>query len=357
MSELFDANRYYRRGVVLGLSLAELFTVLVFLLLLVLGAQLLIQDETLARTDALVDDQRDVLVTLAGDAGTAIEAALPEDLRLLEHRSALMRVGKENRDLRDQLATRADRRGGGDKTQVSGELVPAQELKRQQDAIDALTRTMAAMQERLQHLADSDDETVIETLETELERLKQANEELSRQLAATADLDEVLEEVDTLNMKLKWLEQENAELHHKRELVADLKGQDSPCWFRPSKRANGVPYERALYIFDVLIDDDDIFVQDVPAPGPAYEEQKSSLPFDRNGLNRSLTDDEFLGAFEPLKRAAENREVRTDRRCTFYVAVWDATSETNKRRYKRAHNQIVQAIFNTYEYVHAGWPH
>ncbi len=357
MSEFVDARRQYRRGVVLGLSLAELFTVLVFLLLLVLGAYLLIQDETLARKDSLVDDQRDVLVTLVASDGDPIEPALPGDLQRMETREALMRMGGENRRLRDRLAARRPDAQHIDGLGLSTDSVPAEEFRRQQEAIDALTRKTAAMQNLIRQLGDPARESAIEELEAQVEDLKQANETLSRRLDAPPELRDALEEVDALTAELARLERETKDLRRERELVDDLRGQDSPCWFRPATRANGEPYERAIYLFDILIGDEEIFVRDVPAPTPAYREQKGQLPFDRKSLNRYLTDDEFVNAFEPLKRAAENREVRPDRRCTFYVAVWDATSETNKRRYKRAHNQVVQAAFNTYEYIHQPWPH
>ena len=357
MSEFVDGSRQYRRGVVLGLSLAELFTVLVFLLLLVLGAYLLIQDETLARKDSLVDAQRDVLVTLLSGDGSAIEPALPADLQTKEPREALMRMSEENRRLRDQLTTRLPDMVHADEPSPSTDLVPAEEFERQQETIDALTRSTAAMQERIRKLTDTARESAIEELEAQVENLKRANDTLSRRLDAPPDLRDALDEVDALRAELAKLERENSDLRRESELVDDLKGQDSPCWFRPATRENAEPYERAIYLFNILIGDEDIFIQDVAAATPEYREQKSRLPFDRDSLNRPLTDDEFLKAFEPLKRAAENREVRLDRRCTFYVAVWDATSETNKPRYKRAHNQVVQKVFNTYEYIHKPWPH
>ena len=121
--------------------------------------------------------------------------------------------------------------------------------------------------------------------------------------------------------------------------------------------APGQASEKALYIFDVRITDDHIHVRDVAVPHAKYGKQKRELPFDRNALNRPLEDSEFRAAFLPLKEAGENNRVREDRRCTFYVRVWDATSETNKQRYKRAHNYIVQGVFNTYEFRDDPWPH
>ena len=357
MTEFLDASRQYRRGVVLGLSLAELFTVLVFLLLLVLGAYVLIQDETLARKDSLVNDQRDVLVTLVGGDSGTIEAALPADLQRMETREALMRMGGENRRLRDQLSAKRPDAEQIDDPGLSKDLVPAEEFKRQQDAIDALTHTTAVMRERIRQLSDPARESAIEELEAQVAELKRSHDTLLRRLDAPPNLRDALQKVDTLGAEIARLERENASLRRERQLTEDLKGQDSPCWFHPATRTNGEPYERAIYLFDILIGDEDIFVHDVPAPTPEYREQKSQLLFDRDSLNRYVTDDEFVKAFEPLKTAAENRRVRLDRRCTFYVAVWDATSETNKPRYKRAHNQVVQAIFNTYEYIHVPWPH
>ena len=357
MTEFVDVSRHYRRGVVLGLSLAELFTVLVFLLLLVLGAYLLIQDETLAQKVSLVDDQRDVLVTLAGAGGDTIEPALPGDLQTMKSLDAIALMGEENRRLRDRLAERSPVTEPESEPDQSVHLIPVEEFTRQQHAIDDLTRTMSAMQERIRLLTDPAQEAEINQLEAQVAGLRRKNDALSRRLGATPNLGEALVEIDALRAGMENLEQENTNLRQDRELVDDLKGQDSPCWFRRATRPNGESYERPTYIFDIRISDQDILVQDVPAPTLEYQEQKTRLTFDRNGLNRHLTDEEFARAFAPLKSAAENREIRSDRRCTFYVAVWDTTSQTNKLRYKRAHNHVVQAVFNTYEYIHVLWPH
>lgn len=348
MVDLVDASRQYRRGVVLGLSLAELFTVLVFLLLLVLGTSALIQSEALVQQESLVRAQRDVLVKVLGQVGSSIEPALPEELSPTEGEGPPELKGEKDGDASDKL-TRP--------RQPPVRHVSAEEAGRLQEALDTLTRTAAAMQDHIQELEDPDRESVIRDLEAKVEELERANKELSHITSATPELHEALEKINALNNQLVRLENENQNLRGKVELGEDLRGQDSPCWFRPGTRANGEPYERATYIFDVLIDDATIFVADVPAGTPEYEHQKTQLRFDRSGLGRPLADDEFIRAFEPLKRAAESREVRPDRRCTFYVAVWDATSETNKRRYKRAHNQVVQAVFNTFEYIDAPWPH
>ena len=340
-----DGSRQYRRGVVLGLSLAELFTVLVFLLLLVLGTYALLQEETLDQKDSLVRDQRDVLVKVLGHEGSAIEPALPEELSAREE--GHVPSEEESGGISDDL---------GERQESLTRQVPAESAERLQEALDALTHTTAAMQKRIQELEDPSRESALRELESKVKELQRTNELLSHS-NATQGFQEALDKVKDLSEQLVGLEGENKALRDEIASREDLKGQDSPCWFRAGIRANGEPYERATYIFDVLIDDEHVLVADVAAGTTEYEQQKVELPFDRTGLGRPLTDDEFIRAFEPLKHAAESRKVRSDRRCTFYVAVWDATSETNKRRYKRAHNQVVQAVFNTYEYMDAPWPH
>lgn len=315
MADFVDPGSNYRRGVILGLTLAELFTVLVFLLLLVLGAYVLIQDERVKKQQELADDQRDVLVSVLGVEDTnPIEPALPGELGTTE-------TGGDNGRPGDRLTTDTSSAGASQKPVERPEAGEAAESQHQQAAIDSLTQIVADQKAQIESLSDSAWRPAIAE-----------NDSLRKVLA---DLEHLRDQIQT----------------------NDRKGQDSPCWFRRAKRANGETYERATYIFDIRIADEDIFVQDIPAPTTAYQEQKQRLPFDRGSLNRSLDDEEFVGAFQALKLAGETRKVREDRRCTFYVAVWDATSETNKRRYKRAHNEIVQAVFNTYEYRQEPWPH
>lgn len=320
MADFVDPSGHYRRGVILGLTLAELFTVLVFLLLLVLGAYVLIQDERVKKQQKLTKDQRDVLVGVLGvEDSNPIEPGLPGDL-------GRTGAGGDRRP-GDEFVVDTGNAGaaqGSVEPPVAGSkdsVSDANRIKDQQIAIDSLTQIVADQQDQIDSQSDSATGAIADSLITLIDSL--------RRVGGPSD----------------------------SIRTDDPKGQDSPCWFRPAKRANGEPYERPTYIFHIRIADQGIFVQDTPAPTPAVRERKRRLPFERGALNRWLGDEEFVTAFQPLKLAGENRVVRDDRRCTFYVAVWDATSETSKRRYKRAHNEVVQAVFNTYEYRQDPWPH
>ena len=366
-------SRHYRRGVILGLSLAELFTVLVFLLLLVLGSYTFIVSEELAaknheleESDELVADQRDVLVSLVRIGRNPIQPAYPEDLIRLETTEAMRELGAENRRLRDELGLNENRRNTASdvktnsnppSVQDESSTVPRDQYKRQQDAIDMLTSHTADLQERLDQSPDPEQQDQLRQLQNELKNLRIQNQELVDSIDNPKKIVEVIRETEELRNTVAALEQEKENLIRERDSIADQKGQDSPCWFRVATRANGEPYERALYIFHVRIDDQSIFVKNIDAPTPQYAAQKTLLRFDRKRLNQELSNEAFFRAFVSLKEDAANRKVRSDRRCTFHVAVWDATSDTNKGRYLRAHNGVVEKIFNTYEYQHDPWPH
>ena len=347
MSDFIDPAGHYRRGVILGLSLAELFTILVFLLLLVLGAYALVQEEALEETTSaledeenLANDQRDLIVAITGaPAGNLIEPAMPGEL------GAGPAVSEDSAKPSDGLVV-------GEATEESSEEA-SQKIERQQQAIDELTRQLAEAQQENPTLpeASTDPTASPEDLQREIERLRVENSGLEE------DVEQLEREVTDWKERSASLRRENDVLASQVERGDGPPGQDSPCWFTADRRQNGKPYEKALYIFHVRITDDHVYVRDIAAPTSEYVEQKQTLPFDRAALNRPLRDSEFVAAFHSLKGAGENLQVRMDRRCTFYVAVWDATSETNKQRYKRAHLDTVQAVFNTYEFRSDPWPH
>ncbi len=351
MPDFVDGGRQYRRGVILGLSLAELFTILVFLLLLVLGGYAVLQDHALAEKAALVDAQRDELIRQTA-AANPIVAALPGDLIVDEAGTS------------DGVEGPAD---PGDELVAAEDEPPQVVIERQQRAIDVLTRELAEFQEAIDPEATTDGETATEgeledqnaQLQDEVAQLEATKDVLVRQNAQQAG------EIARLTAEKEDLVRRNVEQASRIAGLIDRHdsagpgelGQDSPCWFVDARRGNGESYEKPVYIFDIRITDEDIYVKDTVAPTSAYRDQKAELAFNRDALDRPLADGEFVRAFLPLRLAGHGREIRADRRCTFYVAVWDATSATSKQRYKQAHNHVVQAVFNTYQYISEPWPH
>ncbi len=275
-------DRPYRRGVILGLSLAELFIILIFLLLLTMVGYATKKNIAITTAQQTTDELRDKLAT----------------------------VEKRSKRVKKQLGF---------------------------------------------SIEDDDISSLIVSMDKEIEKLRAERDEFRDALGTNATTTAIGEQVQSvarekgvsLGSLLAILEKEGP----------DSPGQDSPCWYTMGKRPSGEDYERALYAFDVRISDGYILVKDIPTPSLEHQKQKEKLEFNRAALDRKLNYEEFIPAFIPFKLAGENKKIRKDRRCTFYVRVWDATSSTNKQGYKQAHNVIVQGVFNTYETRESIWPH
>ena len=243
--------------------------------------------------------------------------------------------------------------------------------QRTQNLIDQLQAELhqkeRSLKDQVNHLSES-------------AKIYQKNEDLEEKLRKTqTDLEKMEREHATVNAGNQNHQATIADLEAKfRDIQrgtssgpADSKGQDSPCMFEKIVRNNGKTRERPIYLFDIQITDDHIYVV-YPSSNIVRHIQANKklnmnitevdqlldeMSFDRDDLNRNLTFDEFIPAFDEFKRAGQVQRVRTDRRCTFWVAIWDHTSATNKRGYKQAHNQTVQQVFNTYEFEEDPWPH
>ncbi len=296
-SSFTNFDRPYRRGVVLGLSLAELFIILVFLLLLTMFGYV-------ASTRQWIEESTNQRELTEGERNTAESAAA---------------------QLEDQLA------------------ISQEENERMQEKIGTLIKDV------------NDINTLISTKDEEIERLTSEIDNFRDMLGTLAPAAAIGKRVQGAALNTGVSPDELLADMEKNE--SDYPGQDSPCWYRMAKRSNGEDYERALYVFDIRISDNSIFTKDIPAPSSEHQKQKAELDFDRTALDRELNYDKFQSVFLPFKVAGDNKKIRTDRRCTFYVRVWDATSITNKPGYKRAHNEVVQGIFNTYEIKENPWPH
>jgi len=333
-----DFDRPYRRGVVLGLSLAELFIILIFLLLMAMIGYTASREEELQEYEEELKQRIDDQGLAEADAAEAEQAANEARDELSKVSKALEQANKE----KDEAQERADKA-----EETLGNIIE------DDDPIDLINQ-LTSENEKL----TKDNEELQDKLTTAA-----PDAEIGKQVKETADelgvdpneLIKLTKGVSVLNEEISQLEKEKEGL----EEALSGKGQYSHCWYRMAKRKNGKDYEKALYIFDIRISDDYIFVKDIPAPTDEYQSQKEELPFDRTALNRNLDYKEFIPAFRALKLAGHNNEVRNDRRCTFTVQVWDVTSSDNKKGWQQAKDRIVQNIFNTFWDDSEGskWPH
>ncbi len=329
-----DFDRPYRRGVVLGLSLAELFIILVFLLLLTMLGYVASREQELEDYERELAKQAEMQARAKDERVVAQSAASGLRDQLARAQRAIMEAEWKRKEA-DERANRAEIQLGA----LIEDVDPNKLIFDQSEEIRRLASETDGLRDKLEKIAVAAD------IGKQLQQIAEQSGISPNDLLANS---KKINDIETYLSELK------AEAQILEETTAQ-KGQDSPCWYRTAKRPNGVDYERGLYIFDVRISDRHIFVKDIPAPTPEYQKQKEGLKFDRTALNRKLDYTKFAYAFRSLKTAGENKKVRDDRRCTFYVRVWDATS--SKSAYKEAHNKKVQGVFSTYEVKTDPWPH
>ena len=243
----------------------------------------------------------------------------------------------------------------------------------------ASNRELENMIEQLeQQLQESESrvQSLSEINSNEKENLESAQELLGQLKDKESHLQEIITTNQQLEVVVAKLQQQlnESESMVQRLLSGDTgesKGQDSPCWYESVTRADGSIRERPLYLFDIEIADEFIYAV-YPWSGDKRNllEQKQSnfnldeidqlfeeVKFDASVLERPLTFDEFIPAFQQFKTHGRSLKIRSDRRCTFWVAVWDHTSSGNKEGYQKAHEQTVGQVFNTYRFKEDKWPH
>ena len=292
----------YRRGTVLGLTVAEIFVLLVFLMLLVLLGVSRYWNERF-------EPWRDI-----------IEGSTPEEV-------------KRALELPDELRREIERL----KIQI-------EDLKKEKERLQARIRTLVAREG-----------TVGEELD-----------ETKRQLAECEKaLEDAKRKIETLTSENQRLQATNNELQGKNDGLEDQiriigNGTTPPCWYQVVEETNPITKanrrERAYYLFDIVIREDHMEVQPAPFPegraeddgGKPYAEEAKDLELEAIPYGVPLTDREVFEVMRRLYEVGKASRIRTYS-CAFYVRVWDETPATAKDRWKRAHDDVLEQLFGTYQ--------
>ena len=100
------------------------------------------------------------------------------------------------------------------------------------------------------------------------------------------------------------------------------------------------PEGRIQYVYDVDFDEETVTLHELPVPG--NEELKSRLPFEQ------ITIDEAVGIEQYLAETRAVHQWSVENECRFFVRVFDNTSKENKGEYKRMKRRI-EYRFYTFE--------
>ncbi|MDD9884085.1 MAG: hypothetical protein OXU62_06020 [Gammaproteobacteria bacterium] len=294
----------HRRGLTLGLTMAEIFILILFLLLLLF----LTLHKEYEQTKVTLAGTRDELTEITTEYES--RASLPDEIRRLE---------RNNAELRETV------------TEFETEnTITKSLLEENEKRLDAAEKSLAEARDQLP---------------TETRELVERVESLEQDLASAQE-----EKTDSAQ-QLEKVRKRNAELRN--QLYAS-KGVDPPCWYEVVQR-KGKRHEKPHYLLDVAVHDEFLRVRVnryVPLPGYAideggqrastsYAEEYAKLPLARlaTAEEKRMSLEEFHAFAEPVKRMGKDGQIR-DYACVFYAKIWDHTSATAKGRWKRAREKI-----------------
>ena len=321
--ENFD--KPYRRGLVLGLSLAELFLILLFLLLLIATGLNQIKEQKINE----LTDQLDALYEAYGSKIT-----LEDFTKLVQNAGERQRLIKENEALRDDLAD------------AEQKLTEAKELTEILEKNNVTLEQLAGLIESEEGLVEALSD--IKQLQNEIDQRENRINELEIEVATK---DATVEILETENEKL---EEALAGSIEQVQILAEAKGIDPPCWFRPrpGSSENNKLRPIPVKLFDIQIKDNGLIVR--PKDNSAYANIEvnygdTEAVTDLNVMpyNTLLSKRQFLTGFSWIRDVGKKGKVQPYP-CKFLVDLFDGTSAANKSGYKAYKEGTVEALFNTF---------
>ena len=286
----------YRRGTVLGLTVAEVFILLLFLLLL-------------------------ALLVLVRDWEAEREEEAARRAQMEDRLAAVQKQQDEWQHVMREFKT-------------PEEVVT---LRQQKEEAERKAEEHRERAEVLQKVLKQDDEAAKEALEQ-----AEARWEAEKELQATRrDLEKTQRQLDLLRTK----------------------GENPPCWYQIVPDDKRGTREKPLYALNVAVFDDRMVVHrpEPPVGGAtdngdsSYAEEAARLPFDAIPYGKRLTDAEVVRHLQPISAAGKEEQVRSYA-CIFWVRVWDKTSPDAKKRWKQAHDGILEGMFGAYTVQNDSWP-
>ena len=266
----------YRRGLTLGLTVAEILILLLFLLLLALYA---FNAENEVKSEQLQTELETVKKKFDEE-----RSALPETIRQLK---------RENKSLKKDLED------------VQKENTISKAL------IDQTEKELDQYREKYEQDLEKL-ETIKKEKERELQETRQENDQLRVELYSSKGIDPPC-----------WYKVigRRGKRHEKPYYLLDIAVHDEHL----RVRLRTAPPGRA-------IDE-----RDQPAP-TNYAEEYAKLPLALD-TTRNLSIQELEEFARPIRRMGKNKQIR-NYSCVFYVKVWDLTSDTAKQRWQQAEDAI-----------------
>jgi|SRR5579864_5572961 len=335
--EFATEERSYRRGLVLGLTMAEIMILILFALLLIWMIGLQERERLLEKANVAVKQAKDAVArteqlkeelarfTESPDRANAFDDQFRELVIAKQQIAGLqaeVAALRESTKILDTIAkNKAD--GNTEKTQI-------EEIERRLQIAERLLNNMRrANSDQFASLSEQE-------LSKETASLLSLQEQLRARGSNPAEIGKLVEEckrkAEDSEAQVKTLQ--GRLLNFQQKLAALGKGTEKPaCWANPW---TGKPE----YIFDIALQSTAVRVHDNALPN--RERDQAKLPLAGVQFNRSLGLNEFRTATRPLFQWSEKEG------CRFFVRVIDETAAHEKAKYKLV-LRTVQEHFYTFE--------
>ena len=346
----------YRRGAILGLTVAETFILLTFLLLIALLG-LVHQDESLAEPET---ERAPRVWVRPEEIETLVNAAEEARKAQKEAEQILAAVERE----RDQAHEKAEETR---KAQEEAEQARAAAERERDQAHEKAEETRKAQEEAEQARAAAERER--DQAHEKAEEARKAQEEAEQaRAAAERERDQAHEKAEAARKAEEEAEQARTAVERERDQArGDLallrrKGKNPPCWYQIVGDGEGKTREKAYYAFNVAIYENGVeLAPRTVRPGGAfddgggpYADEWKRLHIDALPYGKKLNDAEFTEAVRNLVAQGRNRQVRTYE-CVFSVMVWDKTPDHAKEIWKDWHDRIIEGSFSAYTVQDLEW--
>lgn len=342
----------YRRGLVLGLTMAEIVLLLLFSLLLALAAMFLQEhdkfEEAVTESELLreqLDNQEQRINQLMAelerdDLGQMKKelVALKDIERKIEY--ILQRFQGEG-SVADKVSQLVERLSKADKVadalSAAGLPLTPEELAKELARLEGAQQALAEADEKVRDLTNQLNDTKEAFRDLE-KSSKDAKELLAKHKKLTEELEKARKDLKTAEAEAsraeKSLQQREGQLANMRNTLERYgRGTEKPaCW---ADEETG----KTKYIYDIELSDEGLAVHLAETPPWA---SARDLPVRDVTFKRVLSPNKFMEETKPIYDWSEANE------CRFFVRAYDLTGATKKQLYKR-HMRFLEGRFYKYE--------
>jgi hypothetical protein len=301
-------DKQFRRGVVLGLTMAEALLLLIFLLMLILGVRMKTQATRIAELEKARDEAQSTLVAVQpfmDKLSKSQKFDITQDYVRVQQQLADANARLKDSALSVDLVQQAASLAPADATPEEATRALLNEAMIGRQALDAARRFAPDLPPE-QAVAALVNAAIIGQ---SLKDGSTPEELLASAGACKADLQSCKNQTTYLNSRLS----------------AKTGGFDlPPCWVD----AKG----KIQYIFDASLSDAGIYVEDKTVTGREADQEK--LPLSRARYGEPLARGEFSTAFSPLLRWSN------DHGCRFYVRLYDDMRDGDRAEYKELRGTV-----------------